>query len=159
MTGRYPQRFGFDWVIRYDEKDRGLPVEGASLPQVLKNRGYATALIGKWHLGFKPRFGPNAHGFDEFFGFLGSDLDYYAHTDQVGDPGLYADTKLIQEKGYLTDLITDHSLAFLKRHAASLSSWKWLTTLRTGRLKPPTGPTTSEAAAPMVRTSAHARLC
>jgi arylsulfatase A len=62
IPGRYPQRFGFDWVIRYDEKDRGLPSRGASLPQLLRNRGYATALFGKWHLGYKPPFAPNAHG-------------------------------------------------------------------------------------------------
>jgi arylsulfatase A-like enzyme len=115
ITGRYPQRFGFDWVIRYDEKDRGLPSRGASLPQLLRNRGYETALFGKWHLGYKPRFAPNAHGFDEFFGFLAADLDYFAHTDANGDPGLYTNTKLREEKGYLTDLITRHALAFLKR--------------------------------------------
>src|SRR5262245_9385388 len=62
ITGRYPQRFGFDWVIRYTEKDRGLPARGASLPALLKKQGYATALYGKWHLGYRPEFGPNAHG-------------------------------------------------------------------------------------------------
>jgi arylsulfatase A-like enzyme len=117
ITGRYPQRFGFDWVINYREKDRGLPARGASLPALLRQRGYATALYGKWHLGYKARFGPNAHGFDDFFGFLAADLDYYAHTDALGDPGLYANTELVEEKGYLTDLITDHALAFLKRSA------------------------------------------
>ena len=70
ITGRYPQWFGFDWVIHYLEKDRGLPVQGTSLPVLLKNQGYATALYGKWHLGYKPQFGPNAHGFDYYFGFL-----------------------------------------------------------------------------------------
>jgi arylsulfatase A-like enzyme len=115
ITGRYPQRFGFDWVIRYDEKDRGLPSRGVSLPQLLRRRGYATALFGKWHLGYKPRFAPNAHGFEEFFGFLAADLDYFAHTDANGDPGLYTNAKPCEEKGYLTDLITGHALAFLKR--------------------------------------------
>jgi len=115
ITGRYPQRFGFDWVIRYNEKDRGLPVDGGSLPALMKKRGYATALYGKWHLGYKPEFAPNAHGFDDFFGFLAADLDYFAHTDANGDPGLYANTKLVEEKGYLTDLITDHALAFMNR--------------------------------------------
>jgi arylsulfatase A-like enzyme len=117
ITGRYPQRAGFEWVIRYTEKDRGLPATEASLPKVLKKSGYATGLFGKWHLGYKPEFGPNAHGFDEFFGFLAADLDYYAHTDANGDPGLYENTKLVAQKGYLTDLITDRSLAFLKKHA------------------------------------------
>jgi arylsulfatase A-like enzyme len=117
ITGRYPQRSGFDWVIDYTEKDRGLAVSDASLPKLLKKNGYATGLFGKWHLGYKPQFGPNAHGFDTFFGFLAADLDYYSHRDALGDPGLYEDTKLVQEKGYLTDLITERSLAFLKKHA------------------------------------------
>jgi arylsulfatase A-like enzyme len=115
ITGRYPQRFGFDWVIRYNEKDRGLPADGSSLPALMRKQGYATALYGKWHLGYKPEFAPNAHGFDDFFGFLAADLDYFAHTDANGDPGLYANTKLVEEKGYLTDLITDHALRFMNQ--------------------------------------------
>jgi arylsulfatase A-like enzyme len=118
ITGQYPQRSGFEWVIRYTEKNRGLPASGASLPKLLKMNGYATGLFGKWHLGYRPQFGPNAHGFDEFFGFLAADLDYYSHRDANGDPGLYEGTKLVDEKGYLTDLITRRSLAFLKEHAA-----------------------------------------
>src|SRR5262245_38124420 len=52
ITGRYPQRSGFDWVIRYTDKDRGLPVSHAGLVQQLKKQGYATGLFGKWHLGY-----------------------------------------------------------------------------------------------------------
>jgi arylsulfatase A-like enzyme len=118
ITGRYPQRAGFEWVIRYHEKGRGLPATGASLPALLKKGGYATGLFGKWHLGYRPAFAPNAHGFDTFFGFLAADLDYYAHKDANGDPGLYEDTRLVREKGYLTDLFTERSLAFLKENAA-----------------------------------------
>jgi arylsulfatase A-like enzyme len=117
ITGRYPQRSGFEWVIDYTEKDRGLKATEASLPRLLKKGGYATGLFGKWHLGYKAEFGPNAHGFDDFFGFPSADLDYYSHKDANGDPGLYENTKLIQEKGYLTDLIAERSLAFLKKNA------------------------------------------
>jgi arylsulfatase A-like enzyme len=117
ITGRYPQRAGFEWVIRYNEKGRGLPADGASLPRLLKGAGYTTGLVGKWHLGYRPAFGPNAHGFDDFFGFLAADLDYYAHTDANGDPGLYEDGKLVEREGYLTDLITDRAVAFLKKNA------------------------------------------
>jgi arylsulfatase A len=116
ITGRYPQNFGFDWVIKANEKDRGLPATGSSLPALLKRRGYATAIFGKWHLGFKPEFGPNAHGFQEFFGFLTPDLDYYAHTDENGDPGLYENTKLVEATGYLTDLITDRAVGFITKN-------------------------------------------
>src|SRR5207237_5954366 len=100
ITGRYPQRAGFEWVIRYTEKDRGLLAKGASLPALLKKQGYTSGLFGKWHLGYKEEFAPNAHGFDEFFGFLGADIDYYAHTDALGDAALYHNTKSVEEKGY-----------------------------------------------------------
>ncbi len=116
ITGRYPQRAGFEWVIRYTEKNRGLSVSPASLPRLLRKAGYTTALFGKWHLGYKEAFAPNAHGFDEFFGFLAADLDYYSHRDANGDPGLYENTKLVEQKGYLTDLITERSLAFLRKN-------------------------------------------
>jgi arylsulfatase A-like enzyme len=118
ITGQYPQRSGFEWVIRYAEKDRGLPASGASLPELLNRSGYATGLFGKWHLGYKPEFGPNAHGFGQFYGFLAADLDYYSHRDANGDPGLYEGTKLVEERGYLTDLITRRALAFLRAHPA-----------------------------------------
>jgi arylsulfatase A-like enzyme len=116
MTGRYPQRFGFELAIGYREKSRGLPAKKASLPYLLQKRGYATALYGKWHLGYEKQFGPNAHGFDDFFGFLGPDLDYYTHLTALGEAGLYANAKLTEEKGYMTDLITEHALAYLKQN-------------------------------------------
>ncbi len=55
-------------------------VTGRSLPQLLKNAGYATGLVGKWHLGWKPEYSPRAHGFDKFFGFKSGFIDYYRHT-------------------------------------------------------------------------------
>src|SRR5688572_6336819 len=66
ITGRYQQRLGLEQPLGAGgEKDweRGLPPTGRSLPQLLKNSGYATALVGKWHLGWKSEFSPNAHGF------------------------------------------------------------------------------------------------
>ena len=67
----------------------GLPATGYSLPQLLKNNGYVTGLIGKWHLGYKPEFSPNAHGFDYFFGFKSGYIDYYQHTNSDGDSDLF----------------------------------------------------------------------
>lgn len=113
ITGRYPQHFGFDWVIRYKEKDRGLPATTPTLAKQLKSAGYATALLGKWHLGYKPEFQPRAHGFDRFFGFLAADLDFYSHKDANGDPGLYDDELQVQMGGYLTDLITQHAVGWI----------------------------------------------
>src|SRR5262245_13206416 len=63
ITGRYPQRFGFEYVIDYGQMDLGLPATKASLPQQLRGAGYRTALFGKWHLGYKEEWAPNAHGF------------------------------------------------------------------------------------------------
>jgi arylsulfatase A-like enzyme len=115
MTGRYPQRnAGFDWVVRYVEKDRGLAPTGRSLPRLLGEAGYDTALVGKWHLGYKPEFGPRAHGFGRFFGFLAADLDFWSHRDALGDPGLYENETLVEKPGYLTDLFTDRAVDFLR---------------------------------------------
>jgi arylsulfatase A-like enzyme len=114
LTGRYPQHFGFDWVIRYTEKDRGLPATPPTLAKQLQSAGYATAIFGKWHLGYKSEFQPRAHGFDRFFGFLSADLDFYSHKDALGDPGLYENDALATVPGYLTDLITDRAVAFVK---------------------------------------------
>jgi len=109
ISGRYQQRVGLEDALTLADTAPGLPVTGTSLPALLKVNGYATALIGKWHLGFKREFGPRAHGFDEFFGFLAGAHDYY-----VG--GLYDDTTLVKPHGYLTDAITDRSVSFIQRH-------------------------------------------
>ena len=69
LTGRYQHRAGRELNARLDDASTALPTSEATLPRLLKDAGYATAMFGKWHLGYEPRFGPNAHGFDEFFGF------------------------------------------------------------------------------------------
>ena len=109
MTGRYQQRYGLEWVVTPTDTMAVLPITGTSLPALLEGNGYATALFGKWHLGFRRDHGPLAHGFDTFFGFLEGAHDYY-----VG--GLYEDTTLVRPRGYLTDEITDRSVAFIERH-------------------------------------------
>jgi arylsulfatase A len=117
ITGRYPQRNGFDWVVRYGDMSLGLPATKASLPRLVKDNGYRTALFGKWHLGYKEEWGPLAHGFEEFFGFLAADLDFYAHREATGQPGLYEGTQRVEKKGYLTDLITERAVGFIRRQA------------------------------------------
>jgi arylsulfatase A len=118
MTGRYPQRSGFEWVIDYGEKGPGLSVQDSCLARKLKDAGYATALFGKWHLGYRQQFAPNAHGFDEFFGFLAADLDYYSHREATGEPGLYENTRLVDSPGYLTDQLTQRADAFIRKQQA-----------------------------------------
>src|SRR5688572_25180397 len=112
ISGRYQQRFGLeaplqaqgqaDWV-------RGLPATGGSLPPLLKQRGYTTALVGKWHLGWKEEFSPKAHGFDYFFGFKSAFVDYYQHTAGSNAPirqDLFENEQPVEIRGYMTDLIT-----------------------------------------------------
>src|SRR5712671_1153217 len=121
ISGQYQQRWGIEWPLGSLPTDMslGLPVTGASLPALLKKNGYATGLIGKWHLGFKPEYGPNAHGFDEFFGFVSGAVDYYTHRRGDGVPDLYENTKPVEVSGYLTDEITQRAVGFVDRHATT----------------------------------------
>ena len=121
ISGRYQQRVGLEWALggAPGDQERGLPATGTSLPALLKANGYVTGLVGKWHLGFRPEFGPNAHGFHEFFGFLGGAHDYYRHQNFRGESDLYENTRPIDgPTTYLTDEITQRAVHFIDRHAA-----------------------------------------
>lgn len=119
MTGRYQQRVKMEELLGITPADleKGLAATGDSLPALLKNNGYATALYGKWHLGYKPRFGPNAHGFDEFFGFLAGAVDYYTHQRRDGEPDLFENGTPVESRDYLTDAITKRGVSFIERNA------------------------------------------
>src|SRR5687768_5513431 len=120
ISGRYQQRFRLEQAlgnVNTPAAEQGLPATGRSLPQLLKNNGYATGLVGKWHLGYKPEFSPNAHGFDYFFGFKSGYIDYYQHTDGAGMPDLFENATPVQVAGYSTDLITDRSVTFIQQNA------------------------------------------
>ncbi len=120
MTGRYQQRVGLERALGSQGAwlDEGLRAKGRSLPLLLKNNGYATGLIGKWHLGYKLEFGPNAHGFEYFFGFLSGYIDYYTHTrGGDGSADLFENGLPVQENGYMTDLITARAVKFIERSA------------------------------------------
>jgi len=122
ITGRYQQRFELEAPLGSYEPDRGrgLKPTGRSLPQLLKNGGYATGLVGKWHLGWKPEFSPIAHGFDSFFGFKSGFIDYYQHTygpDSTDNADLFENDRKVEVPGYMTDLITDRSVGFIEQHA------------------------------------------
>ena len=67
----------------------GLPPEIPTLPALLKDAGYHTALIGKWHLGYPPHFGPQRSGYDAFFGIMAGGVDYFTHCSSAGDHDLY----------------------------------------------------------------------
>ena len=120
MTGRYQHRVGVESVIADSRGngDQGLSAEEPTLPRYLREAGYATGLIGKWHLGSRPEFHPNRHGFDEFFGFLGGAVDYYSHLGEDGKHDLYENGEPVHVDRYLTDEITARAVAFINRHAA-----------------------------------------
>jgi len=86
-----------------------------TIASLLKKGGYETALIGKWHLGFRPEWGPNAHGFDEFFGILSGAADYHEHKNGLGEPDLFENLTPVQKNGYLTDLLTDRAVKYITR--------------------------------------------
>ena len=116
ISGRYQQRFVLERPLSSaasPDGRLGLPATGHSLPQLLKNHGYRTALIGKWHLGYLPAFSPRAHGFEHFFGFKSGYVDFYQHRDGLGHPDLFEDDETTTATGYLTDLITDRSVRFI----------------------------------------------
>lgn len=123
LTGRYPARTGVDQILGGKRGTRGLPASETTLAAKLKSHGYKTALFGKWHLGMTESSGPNAHGFDEFFGFRAGCVDYYSHIFYWGQSGgvdpvhdLWKNEEEVWENGkYLTELITEKASEFIEK--------------------------------------------
>jgi arylsulfatase A-like enzyme len=116
-TGRYPHRLpiGLQEPLSDGNMQLGIPPDHPTIATQLKLSGYDTILIGKWHLGNIPQFGPNRHGFDEFFGINGSSADYFSHYNNGGRPDLYENLTPSNPPGYLTDLFTDRAVQYLGR--------------------------------------------
>ena len=125
MTGRWQHRLrgGADEPIRSGaargDARLGLPPAHPTLPSLLRDAGYATALAGKWHLGYPPHFGPRKSGYQEFFGALSGAVDYFTHKDTSGVHDLYENETEVHRKGYLTDLISENSISFIKKNKAN----------------------------------------
>jgi arylsulfatase A-like enzyme len=120
ISGRYQQRIPLERALGSTgaSLDMGLPATGRSLPRLLKDAGYATGLVGKWHLGYRPEFSPNAHGFDYFYGFLAGYVDFYHHTrGGDGREDLWENGVAVRDTGYMTDLITERAVRFVERSA------------------------------------------
>ena len=121
ITGRYPGRLkvGLEEPLISTNQSVGLDPNHPTIASLLKTGGYETALIGKWHLGVRPEFGPNAHGFDHFFGILAGAGDYFLHKTGQGVPDLFENLTPVQRTGYLTDLITENAVEYVSRRRQS----------------------------------------
>ena len=122
MTARYQYRLRGAAEEPINSRSKGsttlgLPPEHPSLPSLLRGAGYRTALMGKWHLGYPPAFGPLKSGYEEFFGPMSGGVDYFTHCSSAGSHDLYLDEAEHHEDGYLTDLITDRSVDYVRRMA------------------------------------------
>lgn len=122
MTGRYQYRLrgAAEEPIRPDalgNQQLGLPPGHPTLPSLLRDAGYRTALIGKWHLGFPPAFGPLLSGYEEFFGPLSGGVDYFTHCDSRGTHDLWLNEAGISQDGYLTDLLSRRAVDYVGRMA------------------------------------------
>lgn len=134
LTGRYPQRNGIYDMIRNEAPDYGhkykpeeyevtferiggMDVREKLLPQLLKESGYVSGIYGKWDLGLHKRFLPLARGFDDFYGFTNTGIDYFTH-ERYGVPSMYRNNQPTEEdKGtYCTDLFRRDAVRFLKEN-------------------------------------------
>lgn len=122
-TGRYPARLpvGLEEPIHERSaigdrvKTTGIPRSHPTVSSLIKAAGYDTALVGKWHLGYWPDFGPLHFGFDEFFGIMSGAVDHFTHKDMKAELDLYEGEVTVERVGYLTDLLTDRAVDYLKR--------------------------------------------
>jgi arylsulfatase A-like enzyme len=96
----------------------GLPAEAPTVPSRLCEAGYNTALIGKWHLGFPPVFGPRKSGFNYFFGALAGAVDYFSHVDPRGVHDLWENEVEIHRDGYLTDLFSERAAQWISEQSS-----------------------------------------
>jgi arylsulfatase A-like enzyme len=122
MTGRWQYRLrgAAEEPIRSSDRGSttlGLPPAHPTMPSLLQAAGWRTALVGKWHLGFPPAFGPLKSGYGEFYGALAGGLDYFSHCDSRGAPDLWIGEQPHQEDGYLTDLLTERAIDCVHRAA------------------------------------------
>jgi arylsulfatase A-like enzyme len=120
MTARWQYRLrgALDEPIKSSSKGSttlGLPPEVPTLPSLLKEAGYRTALIGKWHLGYPPHFGPLKSGYEEFFGPMSGGVDYFTHCAFSGEHDLYFGEEEKHEEGYLTDLLSQRAIDYVQR--------------------------------------------
>ncbi|MCE9610318.1 MAG: arylsulfatase [Chthoniobacter sp.] len=127
MTGRYPFRYGLQTIVIPGPAGYGLDTTEFLLPQCLKDAGYATAIIGKWHLGHADtKFWPKQRGFDYQYGAMIGELDYYTHSD-AGVLDWFRNNKPVKEKGYTTQLIGADAVKYINGQDAKKPFYLYLT--------------------------------
>lgn len=126
LTGRYQQRFGFENNPTgkprpgYTKTDMGLDLNQKTIADRLKEVGYATLAVGKWHLGNEDKFFPLKRGFDEFFGFRDGHRDFFPYPKKPNrNHALWDNEKIVPESEitYLTDMFTDRAIQFVQKNA------------------------------------------
>ena len=117
MTGRYPIRHGLQTGVVRPWAQYGLPLEEQTLAEGLKSAGYATAIVGKWHLGhFKPEYLPTRRGFDHQYGHYNGAIDYNTHI-RDGAFDWHKDDVANHDEGYSTHLIAKESVRIVETYA------------------------------------------
>ena len=122
ITGQYPARHpvGLAEPLPWKKQEGGVTGLDPRHPTVasrLKARGYETALVGKWHLGYLPKYGPLKSGFEEFYGIMSGGVEYFTHDDANGERDFFENEQPVppERAGYMTDLLTARAVEFLKR--------------------------------------------
>jgi arylsulfatase A-like enzyme len=116
MTGRYQQRFGHENNIPPGYMDGGMDLEQRTVADVLGERGYTTALVGKWHLGYPEGYRPNDRGFDEFIGLLQGSRRYHPIENVSLHRVIQHNGTPLPEEGYVTDRLGEAACAFIRDH-------------------------------------------
>ena len=116
MTGRYPFRYGLQTAVIPSAGTYGLATDEWLLPQALKEAGYTTAIVGKWHLGHADRkYWPRQRGFDYQYGPLLGEIDYFTHAAH-GKTDWFRNNEPVREPGYVTDLLGDDAVRLIAGH-------------------------------------------
>jgi arylsulfatase A-like enzyme len=123
MTGRYPVRCGVPSNAGSQKgQHAGLPPEEVTMAETFKAAGYATAHIGKWHLGYTPEMSPNAQGFDHSFGHMGGCIDNYSHFFYWSGPNVHDlwrnGTEVFHDGEFFPDLMVREAAQFMERNRA-----------------------------------------
>ena len=119
MTGRYAMRYGLQTLVIFPSHTYGLPTDERTLPQALKEAGYQTAMVGKWHLGHADKkYWPQNRGFDHFYGNLVGEVDYFT-KERGGLVDWQRDGKFFKEDGYYTTLIGNEAVSIIENHDTS----------------------------------------